>query len=338
MPGLVDAHSHLVLDPAEGLATRFTDSDAPVHAGDWRAVLRRRLRAALAAGVTTIRDLGDFDYRTVELRNNLVQTPSRWPRLITAGPPLTVADGHCAFLGGVTPTEPEHLVAAVRERAERGVDLVKVMASGGMSSDPNQSQFDAAAMRLIVETAQGYGLPVAAHAHSLTAVRDCVAAGVTSIEHCTFMTDTGIAQRPHVIDQIAAKGIYVGATVARPQPHMPPPVLATLPPYWDNHRHMLVDRGIQVVVCSDAGINPAKPHNVLPHDLVYAATQLGETATLRSATSAAASACGLEDVGQIKPGFAADLLIVADNPTHRIETITAPLLVIRAGMPLTPTP
>ena len=88
-----------------------------------------------ASGVTTVRDLGDIGHRTLTFRD-----PPRagLPRISAAGPPLTVADGHCHYLGGVV-EGADAIRAAVREHAQRGIDVIKVMASGGITtfgSDP----------------------------------------------------------------------------------------------------------------------------------------------------------------------------------------------------------
>ncbi len=92
-------------------------------------------------------------------------------------------------------TGPEQLRAAVRDRVERGADLVKVMASGGVmtpGSDALRCQFQLAELRVVVEEAHAAGLPVTAHAHGLPAVEQAVDAEVDGIEHCTCLTSSGI--------------------------------------------------------------------------------------------------------------------------------------------------
>ena len=144
LPGLFDCHTHLIADSTVGgLERAGTMSDDLVD-----AVIVGSLRAHAAAGVTTVRDLGDRGYRTLAFRAR-----AGLPRVVAAGPPITTPGGHCHFLGGAVAGD---LRAAVRERADRGVDVVKVMASGGFAtpdSDQLGAQFSASEFEVLVEEA-----------------------------------------------------------------------------------------------------------------------------------------------------------------------------------------
>lgn len=290
LPGLIDAHTHLVFDPDGDAHAQLTaDSDDVVLTR-----IRANAHRALAAGVTTVRDLGDRGYLTVDVRDTCPSTdPAMLPHIVAAGPPLTRAGGHCAFLGGKADGE-EAVVAAVTAHFDRETDLIKVMATGGMGADPTTAQYTRRELIGITTAARSLGLPVVAHAHAAHAIADAVAAGVTGIEHCTFLTATGIRRDDHTIEAMAASGVFVGCTVAKPRPDMPAAVLDTLEPYWANHAYMHA-RGVPVVCCTDAGIHPVKTHDVLPRDLAYFASQVCTTIeALQSATSKAAAACHLE--------------------------------------------
>jgi imidazolonepropionase-like amidohydrolase len=173
LPGLIDTHVHLCFDAS-------LDAVGALAARDDDAVLAAMAEAGagqLAAGVTTVRDLGDRDYLSITLRGT---APGPLPTIVAAGPPITSAGGHCHFLGGVA-SGIDGIRAAVREHAERGVEVIKVMASGGMlteGTDVNAAQFSPAELRFLVSEAHRHGLPVTAHAHALDAVVDAVAAGV----------------------------------------------------------------------------------------------------------------------------------------------------------------
>jgi imidazolonepropionase-like amidohydrolase len=122
LPGLIDTHVHLAFDAS-------ADPVACLAARDESTVLAAMSAAAgtaLRAGITTVRDLGDRDYLSLRLRGR-----DGLPTIVASGPPITTPAGHCHFLGGRTEPSPEAGRAAVRERADRGVDVVKVMASGG---------------------------------------------------------------------------------------------------------------------------------------------------------------------------------------------------------------
>ncbi|MET8678321.1 amidohydrolase family protein [Streptomyces sp. NPDC004647] len=334
LPGLVDAHSHLVFDP-DGAAEQqmLHDDDATVLAR-----MRRHAARALRAGITTMRDLGDRGYLALRLREEYADGTTG-PQIVAAGPPITRRRGHCWYLGGESDGRDE-AVAAVASRARHGTDLVKIMATGGMSttgSDPGGSQYDLAELRAVTEAAHQLGLPVSAHAHAAAGIADAVTAGVDGIEHCTFMTPTGVRLDPRTVDAIAAAGTFIGCTVVKPRDGMPGEVLRTIEPYWENHAHMQ-RRGVRVICCTDAGINPHKPHDVLPSDLVYFAAQVAtNTEALTSVTSLAAEACGLRHrKGRIAPGYDADLLAVTGNPLHDIGAVRQVRAVYRAGRPAVP--
>lgn len=126
LPGLIDTHVHLSFDAGLDPVGRLVGDD------DSALLLRMRLAAqkSLAAGVTTVRDLGDRSYLAVTLRDWFRQGNEIGPEILASGPPLTVTGGHCHFLGGQADSEAE-LRMGVRVRATRGVDVIKVMATGG---------------------------------------------------------------------------------------------------------------------------------------------------------------------------------------------------------------
>src|SRR6266540_18992 len=136
LPGLIDTHVHLCGDSGLGALDRlptFGDEELTAVIGD-------ALRVHLAAGVTTVRDLGDRHWAVLDWRDRNQETTAA-PTVLASGPPITSPRGHCWNMGG---------------------------------------------------EAHGVRLAVTAHAHPLTAIRDALAAGVDAIEHCTFITATGI--------------------------------------------------------------------------------------------------------------------------------------------------
>jgi len=122
LPGLVDCHVHLVASGAFPGTPGSLEWAGTAESAAVDEVVTDSLRAQVAAGVTSVRDLGDASYRVLEHRGREAE---RLPRVVAAGPPITIPLGHCWFLGGdVDPDEPGALDRAVAERAERGVDLV----------------------------------------------------------------------------------------------------------------------------------------------------------------------------------------------------------------------
>jgi imidazolonepropionase-like amidohydrolase len=195
------------------------------------------------------------------------------------------------------------------------VDWIKVMASGGFTTagtDPWQPQYKSEQLAAVVEAAHRVGLPVTAHAHATAGIAAAAAARVDGIEHCTFLSESGLAASPDVIEAIVAGGVWCGVTIPRLVPGMPEDIAALVEDMWRNIRQ-LMDSGAHVALSTDAGVDPEKPHDVLPVELADLSRH-GFTATevLTGATAAAAASCGLgHRKGRIAPGYDADLLAVA---------------------------
>jgi imidazolonepropionase-like amidohydrolase len=297
--------------------------------------------AQLAAGVTTVRDLGDRDYLSLAFR---ATATGPLPTIVAAGPPITSAGGHCHFLGG-TASGVEGIRAAIDEHAQRGADVIKVMASGGMMTAGtvvHQSQFSPAELRFLVTEAHHHGLPVTAHAHALSAIVDAVAAGVDGIEHCAFRTADGVHAPDDVVGAIVARRIVVGATMGLHPVEglVPPPELMRHMPAMLAAIGRLIRDGAVVVAGTDAGIAPVKPHGVLPLGLAQL-TELAMTPVeaLRAGTHVAAQVCGLGDrKGRVAPGYDADLLAVAGNPLVDIADLRRPVAVLVGGRSVLPSP
>jgi imidazolonepropionase-like amidohydrolase len=345
LPGLIDAHVHLVADGVPGSleAAGSMDDDALAD------VVTRTLTQQAASGTTTVRDLGDTRYVTLGFRDAL---PVGLPRIVAAGPPLTTAGGHCDYLGGVAEGR-EAIGAALAERVARGVDVVKVMASGGMltpGSDQLGVQFSPADLRLIVGLAHEAGLQVLAHAHSQRGIRHALDAGVDGLEHFTCLTEEGMRTPPELLEAVAAAGIPVCQTIgwdrSKIDPDRMPPALKLLTEKMrldpdsivvarGEQARQLRAHGITLVSGVDAGVSPPKTHGNVWRcvaELVDAGFPTAEA--LVTATSVAADACGVGDVtGRLRPGLAADLLVVGGDVRSDVAALGRPLAVVVRGEP-----
>ena len=339
LPGLIDTHVHLAFDTSADAVTNLADRrDAEVV-----DAMQSAGRAALRGGVTTVRDLGDRGYLSLGLRGQ-----AGLPTILAAGPPITTPGGHCHYLGGTATPTVEGVRAAVREHAERGVDVIKIMASGGNltpGSRQDLAQFPPEVLRAAVEEAHRLGLPVTAHAHAVAAIAGAVAAGVDGMEHVTFWTADGVDSPAALIRLIADRQIAVGATVGmRPVPGLTPPpeVAIRLPAIMANTR-ALHEAGALIVAGTDAGIAPFKPHDAVRYaPAMLAQLGYGQAEALRAITSVAAGVCGLgRRKGRIAPGFDADVLAVDGDPIadpdalHRIRAVYARGTPVSANPPVT---
>ncbi len=322
LPGLVDPHVHLGFDPL-GVAAEHLQHDA-------EDVMLARMRAnaqeALRAGITTVRDLGDRGYLTLQVRD-------AGPEVLVSGPPVTTTGGHCWFLGGEA-DGLDGIRKAVTERVERGADVVKIMATGGSitpGSSPMHQQYTTEELRAAVEIAHDAGIPVTVHAHGASGIRAAAEAGVDSIEHAFFLAPGGLAVDWDTVDLLVRKEIYVSTTTARqPTAELATPVSNRL---RENFARMR-ERGVRLVCSSDAGVGQFKRFDSLPHGVVEFGDVMGfsQAEALASATSLAATMCGLgERKGRIAPGYDADLLAVAGNPLEDLKALLDVRAVIRAG-------
>ncbi|HEV7709608.1 MAG TPA: amidohydrolase family protein [Asanoa sp.] len=338
LPGLVDGHVHLAfdasVDPVAALADRDDEAAyaAMVEAG----------RRTTAGGVTTVRDLGDRGYLSLRLRD-AARTDRTLPTIVASGPPITTPGGHCHYLGGAA-AGVEGVRAAVREHAERGVDVIKIMASGGNitpGSRPESSQFTADELRAAADEAHAHGLPITAHVHGLQAVRDSLAAGVDGLEHVTLMTVDGIDPMPDdLVAALAAAPVTVGLTLGMVvRPGGPPPpggMLARIPAIILNVQKMYAG-GVDLIAGTDAGLGPGKPADVLRSAVGMLTAWVGMTPAeaLRASTSRAATVIGLgERKGRIAPGYDADLLAVDGDPLTDPAAIDRIRAVYVRGEPL----
>jgi len=345
LPGLFDAHTHLVSDGSIGsLEAAGTASDEELD-----AAIERSLRTQARAGVTTVRDLGDRRYRTLVARD---RAAPGLPRIVAAGPPVTVPDGHCHYLGGAV-SGPAEIRVALAERRDRSVDVVKVMASGGMltiGSDVLGVQFSPEDLRTVVDVAHESGLAVLAHSHSLGGIEHALTAGVDGIEHFTGLVNGGLEVPDATLGRAAAAGVVVDPTLGfdwdvwDQMPAPPPQIQEAMRLSGLDVETMqaarlevvgrLRDHGVRVVSGVDSGAAPTKPHGGIAlalRDLVAAGYPMSEALT--TATSLAAEACGLADVtGSLQPGLAADVLAVDGDLRDGPDALGVPVAVLVRGV------
>ncbi|MGH7263799.1 MAG: amidohydrolase family protein [Candidatus Rokuibacteriota bacterium] len=331
LPGLVDSHVHLTFS-AGAFPFRDLQSDT-----DGRLLLRAaaNAREALQAGVTTVRDLGGRDRTALELRDAINERILPGPRVLAAGRPITCPGGHCHFLGGVA-RGVGAVTALARQLVGEGVDVLKVMATGGNmteTSDPLTPQFSSDELQAIVEVAENAGLRVTAHARGVAGIHAAVLAGVHGIEHCRMEVapgrwafDEGLARR------MADRGVFVAPTLAASfrafQRQAAGGAVGLRPgaiPFSirQQNARRLRAAGVRVVVGTDAGAALARFEEAV-HVELESLVGAGWTPVeaIEAGTRAAATAIGLADrLGSLAPGLLADVAVVRGNPAESISAV-----------------
>lgn len=298
--------------------------------------MRRHAVQQLAAGVTTVRDLGDRDYLAMVLRDEYAVNPEAGPEVIAAGPHITRTRGHCWFLGGEA-DDVASVQATVDKRVAGGADVIKIMATGGATTPgwgPHESQYTLEELAAATERAHSLGKPITAHAHGPRGIADAVAAGMDGVEHVSFFTEDGVEADWPTVDAMVKAGTFVGATEAwLPEGAMFAPHLAERLEQRSANFVRMHREGVRLVCCSDAGAGPRKPHGVLPRGIIhFGSIGLSSADAVASATTVAAEACGVADrKGRIAVGYDADLVAVAGNPLRRLEALLDVRAVFRMG-------
>ena len=343
VPGLIDCHVHLTFSGDSDPVGRMQAEDADMLLLRAAANARR----VLQAGITTVRDCGGYGDVTFRLRRAIAAGVVPGPRLWLCGRPLTSPRGHCWFMNGEV-DGPDELVSTAEEQVRRGADFVKVMASGGTmtpGSDPRHCQFEAHALARLVTRAHTLGRRVAAHAHATASIRDCLASGVDTIEHATFLSpgDGGV---PLLDETVLAQLVSAGATVVptlipihiAAQAGRQMSLMGTGQEMGAFYRRRLEvvrqmhEAGVRFVAGSDAGVTDTPFDGLLDELGLLVQVGLEPLAAIAAATGRAATALGLaETVGSLRAGLAADLVVLAENPLEGIDAIKRPVVVLQAG-------
>ena len=330
MPGLIDAHTHLTSESRrDGYIDgfRLTAADRVLQAVPFA-------RSTLMAGFTTVRDVGGAEGADLALRDAINRGDVAGPRMFVAAKSLSVIGGHAdptnsyrEDIVGV-PDETMGVVdgvdaarRGVRIMIKRGADLIKFTATGGVLSlqgDGSGAHFSEDEMRAIIETANERGLTVAAHAHGDVGMQRAIRAGVSSIEHGTYMSDETMAM-------MREAGVYLVPTItagksvadsARIEGYYTPVVTQkslTIGPLIQDTFRRAWRAGVPIAFGTDAGVFR---HGRNAREFVYMEeVGVGFMEALRFATVNAADLLGRGDqLGALRPGFAADLVAVTGDP------------------------
>ena len=329
IPGLIDSHIHLCLDPHERDPMKQEAIEEKL-----KAAMIPRAESIVKAGITTARDLGGGKHQELVVRDLIKKKKITGPRLICAGQPITSRGGHCHFWGGEADST-EEAIKVVNRQALATVDLIKIMVTGGSmtpKSAPSDSQFDLDFLIKVVGEAKRLNYPVAAHCHGSDGILKAAKAGVSTIEHCSWVGKNGWGKSfdMETAILIAKKEIWVSPTVNSGWTRfLESDRFEVLRKNFDRMKEV----GVKLIASTDAGI-PNIFHTDLPRALPIFSKIAGltNTETLRAATSDSAEAIGLSQItGSIRGGLSADFVIYDGNPLTDLNVLKEPKLVVVRG-------
>ncbi|MGH3275061.1 MAG: amidohydrolase family protein [Streptosporangiaceae bacterium] len=325
LPGLIDAHTHLT----HGYEGVVEDREAGQGVRSAFQALR-----ALRAGLTTVRELGSYRQADIALRDAIRAGRALGPRMLCAGTYLTITGGH-GHPKGRAADGPAEVRRAVREQFLAGADLIKVMCSGGAAREdesPDASQYTAEEIGAIVDEAGLAGRPVAAHAHPARSIKWAVQAGAYSIEHGTFLDD-------ECCDLLAERGTFLVPTLnvyktlagSTQWPHLRERA-ALLYERKVGTFQRAAERGVKWAVGSDTSMFLPIEDFYKELTTVSDALELDPAAVLQAATKGNADLLGLDRLGDIEPGYLADLIVIDEgDPTRDLAAVRDVRYTITAG-------
>ena len=334
LPGLIDAHVHLV----------WSASAEPHEVVERESRALTALRCAnnaalhLRAGVTTVRDVGSTDGLAIEVGRAVQLGILPGPKVVAAGRAIAMTGGHGWFLGREA-DGAEAVRHAAREEMKAGATCIKLMASGGVyghAEEPGSPQLTVEEMRAGVEETHKAGRKVAAHAYSVEAVGNALDAGVDSIEHGSFIDrDTAGRMRESGTYLVPTMSVYRAMSERGPELGAPEYIRRKTAEVLKASREafrVALEAGVPVAAGTDCGA-PGHPHGTLPEELMLMVESgASPIQALRFGTSAAADLLGLGDeVGSLEPGKRADLLAVDGDPTSEILALRGVRMVLRDG-------
>jgi len=334
LPGLIDCHVHLCFDaspkPVDHLTSESDSTTLLKMVGHARETLRR--------GVTTVRDLGAKNGLDLALRDAIVRGWIQGPNMFVSGRVITITGGHCHFMG-YEADNVDDIRRAVRSGVKAGVDLIKVMATGGRltpGSSLDRVQYTKEELDAVVAEARSAGRRIAAHTGGLEGIRRAVAAGVTSVEHGSSMDEaTMVAMKEKNIVWVPTNAPAVSILSNSPSPDFPAEYLDAVRETY-SVRRAATQRGIELGVCfaagTDAGV-PSTAHGGVALEIkIFHELGMQPMQAIWTATRWAAELLGKEkELGSIAVGRHADLILVKGNPLDNLDSLSHPDLVIKDG-------
>jgi imidazolonepropionase-like amidohydrolase len=334
MPGLIDCHVHLTSDatPARQVTPHTEGPEA-----NYGLVIKamRNMQRSLQGGVTTVRDLGAPNDVILLLRDLERSGSIMGPRIVASGSVITTTGGH-GWAHGLESDTVAEVRKSARAQLKKGVDLLKIMSSGGVFTALSRSgncQYSVEELREAVIEAEKMGKRVATHVHSKEAIKSAVLAGIHSIEHGIFLDD-------ECIELMLERGTYLVPTLVPHAYIQGNPDIGKIPQvFLDRIARILepnfigatkaIKAGVKIAAGCDSGL-PFMEHGRVEGEVeTLSSLGMNPYEALKCATKYAAELLQVDDkVGTLEPGKVADIMAVEGNPLLDLTTLRYPVLVL----------
>lgn len=334
-PGLVNMHVHLSL----ALPGPMQESVQGSNLAELVLLMAGNARQVLHSGITTVRLVGESRFADMALRKAIRAGAVEGPRIFTAGHALCCTGGHGHDADGQQADGADGFRRATREQLRAGADLIKVCISGGIAGEHeaiDTPQLTDEEMAAVVETAHDWGRKVTAHAGPAPVIERAVDLGLDCVEHgyeltadlCATMAARGVSYVPTITVSRCEEFFRANGV---PQ-WMIDRALGAGPRHWESLQHAIA-AGVEILMGSDM-----PPH--APYDETTATVremefmvEAGMTphAVMTSATRAATGWLGVDDVGVLTPGAAADLIVLDGDPVADVSALRTLHGVVQGG-------
>lgn len=330
-PGFFNCHVHILYPVGFDSKKEFSLIEKIFYA-------QKHCKEYLQSGVTFIRVVGTEENYDLQIKEAIENHVIEGPHMYCAGKMICMTGGH-GWQEGIEADGKNACLKAVRTQLKAGVDLIKMMATGGVMTkgvEPGNAQFNIDEMKIMVEEAHKAGRKTATHAQGLQGIKNALYAGVDSIEHGCFLDD-------ECLELMKQQNTFLVPTLCAPQCIIDKGVENGVAKYAvdktlkvkDAHVESVkkaYDKGIQITLGTDAG-TPFNYHSNTAYEMeLLSKLNIPNTDILKIATINSAKCVGVEkDYGSIEVGKQADLVCLNENPLENISNVRKINRVIQSG-------
>ena len=323
-PGFFNCHVHILYPVGFGANKEFTLMEKAFYA-------QKHCKEYLESGVTFIRVVGTEENYDLQIKEAIENHVIEGPHMYCAGKMICMTGGH-GWQEGIEADGKDACLKVVRTQLKAGVDLIKMMATGGVMTkgvEPGNAQFNIDEMKIMVEEAHKAGRKTATHAQGLQGIKNALYAGVDSIEHGCFLDD-------ECLELMKQQNTFLVPTLCAPQCIIDKGVENGVAKYAVDKtlkvKDAHVEKGIQIALGTDAG-TPFNYHSNTAYEMeLLSKLNIPNTDILKIATINSAKCVGVEkDYGSIEVGKQADLVCLNENPLENISNVRKINRVIQSG-------